>query len=267
MRPGSATEVVSAVLCVAFFALSGCTLTKMETARQLEGGQWTGSGTVETNFHIPSPRASVAFRRGVGGFGDTGVSLGVNPLGTVSATWSNRLYAGPYLNASLQVGGGVHLLALAEGFMGWGVVTPRLTTSVDEARPVYGGIQVNLVALDPDGPILNYYLPGIILGFEVPLGEGATHSVGFQSIQGEVIFTPITNEQFPESSARRPDIDHPEYGEWYRGSDAYAFTQVSLGFHVGGAGEGGEELEPTPVPDDDASPQEPEYDEDGVPVY
>lgn len=261
--------------------VSGCATTEMETARQLEGGELVASGSATMpGTMVVIPRFSGNVRYGYG-IGDVGAHLGTS-FYLVNIGAGARVYPSEFFTVGVQ---GDFLTPLFD-FDGDGnapigqlTVTPRVLTTAQEGRPVYGGIEatvpIPLVGPEDTTPDFSDELPGD--RFVTPVAGpvvGVDHLINPQrgmGFQAELSFKPIRL--------------HPQWRRSVDPQEAAPIGQLSLGIYYRNPGsEPPEDLEPTPQdepaeqPADPPPPQQPEqpetepepepdFDDDGVPVY
>lgn len=288
-------QKMSALAIVAIFAVSslaGCAFTKMETARQLDSNEFVFSGSADWPgflFFIPRVQGNAMYGFGVG---DVSVHAGT-AFFLYNAGLGTRLYLSDWVNLSMQADAQLMLPgtfsiseADRERTMGFLTLTPRLTTSAEKGRSIYGGVQSNLILAGSHEPDQ---------GWESESGEfiGLGGLVGgvdylFESnglgVQAELIFYPLGFSP-SEGISFLGRMDDP-------GSGFPALGQVSLGaYYRPKAVRGDESMEPSRYREDDPTPRdrlppqrdsrpeetpdeqdsperdEPDYDDDGVPVY
>ena len=272
------------VLCLT----GGCLFSNMDTARQLDEREVAISGSVDANPIFPLPRAQAKAMWGLGP-GDLSLHGGMSIATFFNAGFGARLYMSEHLTAGVQVDAAANVLAASDqDIIGWVAATPKVTTTVEEGRPLYGGVQATLVTaqqLDAEFEADEFALmPGVVLGVEFPLHGGL---FGASSWQMQLTAVPMMINDFQgapmfvfEGGKFMPDIPV-----------APAISQIGFGvtWGDGWSGEPEREIEPTeqpapqpqpeptpdpqpdaepePEPEPDDEPPEPEYDDQGVPVY
>lgn len=173
------------VLLCLILGLSGCATATIDTARQLESGESVVSGSIDIVPQAPLPRVHATT---IWGFqhGDFRVHGGVGLQSQVNAGASGNLYLSEYLTMGLKVDAGVHLLALAdETFIGGVAAIPKLQTTVDENRWLYGGVQAAFfTGTEPTIGLL----PAGIIGIERSVDR---EDSSLQSWQLQLAVTPL----------------------------------------------------------------------------
>ena len=241
------------------FMISGCAFTQMETAHQLDSGDYAISGSLAWPAALFLPRASVNAIYGLGGVGDISAHAGTSLL-TANIGLGGRVYLTDWLTVSLQ--GDVMTLLIDENVdFEYALVslTPRLTTAASADNFVYGGIQANFTTFD-FGFEQNLVLAGILGGVDYWSPESGLGG------QMEIIFNPIA---YAGGNL-----------ELFTGPEAVVVGQFNVGFYYRTPQRTVDEtrLEPTTIeerapqrpaePDLEPEPEpEPEFDDGGVPLY
>lgn len=175
--------------CLALLVLSGCSLTTMQTSRQLEKGQLLGSAGLDApGSALIIPRASASVMYGFGG-GDVGAHIGTAWL-TANAGASVRGYLGPHLIGALQSD---VLVGANSSYSAWGtidplgiegdailILSPRLITATSDTMRAYGGGQSNIlfgIAGANEAVTYENAIFGLILGWEEPVSDRANLQV------------------------------------------------------------------------------------------
>ncbi|RAL21189.1 hypothetical protein DL240_13735 [Lujinxingia litoralis] len=171
-----------ATLALTPSAGSGCALTTMESARQLNAGETVVSGAIEYPGYVYFPNIAVSAKHGLGDLGDIGAQV-ASSYSTARLGLSARLYPSDWLTLSMQVEGYI-LLGHLLGYQDWSVygmeentlnVTHRISTAAKPDRPLYGGVQLIGIATYLDnGSLLSDFdigigLLGAFIGREVAL--------------------------------------------------------------------------------------------------
>lgn len=128
--------------------VGGCAFTKMETARQLDGGEAVFSGSLDWPGVGPVPRASAGVAYGLGGGGDMSAHIGTTVF-SGNAGVGGRVYLSERFNLGLQADAmtiltdfGMPEIRRREAAIISAV--PRLTTAVKDGEFLYGGLQANV---------------------------------------------------------------------------------------------------------------------------
>ena len=149
MRTTRSCSVLTALAVAVALVASGCSFTTVETARQLDHGDQVYSGSADFPGFFLLPRLNAAAKFGLGGGGDIGVHAGTN-LVSYNVGAGGRVYPTDFLIVSLQ--GNTMVMPSGSEVMGQSVdgpllstVTPRVMNAiVDDAPPIYGGLQSNI---------------------------------------------------------------------------------------------------------------------------
>src|SRR5690554_1003216 len=270
-KSGSKLGVLALVMGLALGVGAGCSLTTMETARQLENGEAVVGGGLDWPGDLQVPRMSAYGKVGVGDRADLGVQGGF-AFATANLGASARFYPTTWLTMSLQTEAMLRVDNSDDSFVsesnfaaGWGV-TPRISTAVKE-RGFYVGVQANVLSAweyNESGSGTRFGFQGALAGGFVGLVGTITRALSFQT---ELIVLPLTVTEDGTSV--------------FVGGDVLILpVQWSVGFNYrfGGESEAVGEMEASEAPEVEepggeqptASPepeQEPEYDEGGVPIY
>lgn len=261
---GSKVSALALVLGVG----AGCSFTTMETARQLESGEAVVGGALDWPGLLYIPRASAYGKIGVGDRADLGLQGGFAFI-TANVGATARLYPTDWLTMSLQTEA-VFVIEDMDGFFASGennaallVLTPRISTAVNEGDFLYGGIQSNLLS----GWEYNDSRSDTQFGFQAAaiggfVGVEADMTPGL-SLQTELLLMPVS-------------VDEEGVSVFFsNGGSAMLFQwSIGLNYRFGGEPEAVRRIEPSEAP----RPQEPvreqpepapapEYDEGGVPIY
>ncbi len=264
---------VALSLCL---VLGGCATTQMETARQLETGDVVASGSATMPGAAFMPRFNGALRLGLP-HSDVGGHL-ASSFFTYAAGLGVRIYPIDLMTLSLQ-GDLMIPLLFGDGPLNSivGTINPRLSTSTDENRFVYGGIETP-VRVPISGGVGTTASAGVFGGIDFLFDE-----TGGLGMQAELAFRPLflTPNQELQVMSEPSEGDDPQIEPMF---------QVSIGIHYHWLSDPPEEepIEPTPrrgppaeTPQDDLPPPEqpddepeeepseptPDYDDRGVPVY
>ncbi len=135
--------VVLGLVCVLG---SGCAISRMETARQLEGGEVVFGGTADMPGALWLPRVGGSAMVGLGGGGDASIYAGTAILAHTVGLGA-RVYLGEGIIASVH---GDLLFLPVVGFDGLEApalvtINPRITSAATDDRPVYAGVQASVV--------------------------------------------------------------------------------------------------------------------------
>ena len=166
---------------------SGCAFTQMETSRQLSGGEWVVSGSLDVPGGLESydpyltwvesraftTRMSGQATYGLGGRGDLSVHMGSTRF-TRNFGASGRVYPTKWLNLGLQA----DYIDLMRAV----TATPRITTTTTDERWFYGGLQTMfLLGTEPEERFLSFVggTAGIIAGAERVV-DWFPYPLGFQ---------------------------------------------------------------------------------------
>lgn len=226
------------------------------------------------------------------GAGDVGLYGGTDIVGFVNVGASTRLYLSPWTNLSLQADATINGIALIElDAFGWLTGVARWTTSATPKRWLYGGVQLGAFApydgTDVDEP---WIMPGAVIGIQVPSASLGAIGYGVDALQIELVITPFFFEgldTFPDN--RRDQISDTLFLDRM---PAWMASQISIGGHrdrdrrqtriepsdpdIGAPAQPSSEQperreegddDRDEQPDESEAPPEPDYDEDGVPVY
>ncbi len=266
---------------------SGCAVTKMETARQLDEGEFVVSGSADWPgffFVIPKIQGNVMYGYGPG---DVSFHMG-SAIFMYNAGLGKRLYLLDWLNLSLQADammmlpGMVPFDSSGESTLAMLTATPRLTTSADEGRPFYGGVQSNIITAafyrPDDGweydPGDFFLLAGLVAGLDY-LFESS--GIGFQL---EVILYPVAynrEEGLAHAAQARGELPFPMFGQlslggYYRPLTEPERIEPSYDYWEDSPPRRHRPPEDEPWEYEERSPEreeepEPEYDDRGVPIY
>ena len=229
LQRGPAFALTLATIGAALLS-TGCASTRMETARQLDHGEFVVGATIDVPGVLWIPRIGAHGMIGLGDVGDLSLYLGTAFI-TYNFGLGGRLYLGDM--ATLSVKGdlvGLQGLTPAEPYQV--SVTPRLTTTTDGNRMFYAGVQGHAIFgesfasfFDADGvgPLnYNYTTLGFLVGVDVLTRTGigvqfefATSFFAVGPLADGAIFWPQTSLGFyyttkdPEAPANAGPT--PEY--------------------------------------------------------
>lgn len=278
-------RVAGLLIGLAALLATGCATTEMETARQLESGELVGAGSLAfpgTAGVIPRMSGNVRYGFGAG---DVGAHLGTSFF-LVNIGAGARVYPSEFFTVGVQGDVLTPLFETDNDEPTTGVlltVTPRILTTAQEGRPVYGGVEasipINLVGADQqhfysgiDGQAEPWVTPvaGPVVGLDILASPES--GVGFQS---ELSFKPVRlNPDWRRSL--EPEEPAPviqwSIGMYYRPTaqaEEEALEPTQTGEPVDQRPPQSQpESEPPPQSEPEREPEpEPEYDEEGVPVY
>ena len=286
-----ARRVLRVAACLAVVGLcwasSGCAFTKMETARQLDEGEFVVSGSADwPGFLVFIPRLQGNVTYGYGP-GDVSVHLG-SAIFMYNAGLGKRLYLSEWLNLSLQADammmlpGMVPFDSSGERTLAMLTATPRLTTSADERRPFYAGVQSNIITVAMHHPNDGWefeprefmLLGGLVAGLDYlfePTG------IGFQL---EVILYPFAYNQqdgLSHAAQAQGEMPFPMFGQlslggYFRPPREPERMEPSYDYWEESPPRRRRPPEDEPWEYEESEPEreeesEPEYDDRGVPIY
>ena len=217
----------------------GCLMTKTEPSHQLEAEERIMSGSIDGSLASVVPRVQVGYTRGVGGRGDLSAHAGLTGITNLNVGGGGRLYVFSWLSASLQLDLGTSILGFSEF---WATITPRLITSTDENRRVYGGIQANsyhatarMFRSDSSMNRSHFLIPGVVLGYDFRRFEG---------LQAELMVLPFVYDY----SLRRI-LNYDDFGSPHLFlPPVAALSQISVSHHWSNLDSQVDQLEPTEEP-------------------
>jgi len=236
--------------------VTGCATTEMETARQLDSGETVIAGTATVPGALGIiPRASGSVRYGHS-VGDVGGHIGTT-LATYSAGLGTRLYPTDFLTFSLQGDFKAPIIS-ADDFIGATQVTltPRISTSAEGNRFVYGGLEASVpLWISGDGGFIGGDAAaaqgGFFVGVDVLTDEDEERDFG---VQAEMGISPLAVRADGVVQETTMDMTANQYGTVFR------FSIGMYGRYPGDLGGDDDEESLEPTPDD-------ETDSDSDPVY
>ena len=158
---------------LALMCLAGCAFQTTRTARQLETGDVVLSGSLDEVGTLFLPRANVQAMYGLGGKGDMSLHLGTSGL-LHNAGLGARYYLGSDwtlgTQANLLLFQDINLYSSRELSIFYNG-SFRLSTAATRTKALYGGVQIDLYALQPDSfdnPLQDvFFNGGAVVGFDV----------------------------------------------------------------------------------------------------
>src|SRR5690554_4442336 len=226
---------------------AGCSFTTMETARQLDSGEAVVGAALDWPGLLYIPRASAYGKVGVGDRAGLGLQAGFAII-TANVGATARLYPTDWLTMSLRTEA-VFVIDDMDGFFGPGdnnaallVLTPRISTAVNEGDFLYGGIQSNLLSgweYNENGSDTQFGFQAAAIGGFVGVEADMTPGL---SLQTELMLSPVT-------------IDSNGVNVFFAdGGSAMLFQwSVGLNYRFGGEPEAVRHIEPSEAP----RPEEP----------
>lgn len=274
-RPHPRHHLVTLLLAGLALTTSGCALSNTQTARQLDPGEFILGGSLDMPGYLFLPRASLQATYGYG-YGDISARAGSALLSNFVGVGA-RFYPADWLNISADADLMLLLLPLSNSLDGWMPalnLTPRISTTTSEDRFFYGGVQSNLLFLDPIQ--LTGESNSSVALFGGFLGAEWRSTSGF-GIQTELVLSPL---------AYNMTYGHFIAPLFEPGEELSGFLEFSIGFYwsnrsqkktqqyIPPTSEQGPKREPAPEPEPyrNRRPEKerqtpPLYDEDDVPLY